>query len=503
MRLIDPYRLGVQVDAILGWGDSITAGRVEHTASVLPAPGTAFEYDLNTGTILPFGSGAPITNKSQNAKSPWAKFCIDYYALTGRAACIINCGSSSSTVAPDAGGNDWQTTGNNLNAAITAANNCLALLNKTELTAIVSIVLINDVQVTTYTVAQVETYFGTTLSTLTSAFGSNVPMLFAQIGQTDTIRISARLTAIRNVLTKACFNNTNCSIAANLGAFMVGGFYESDNIHPNVTGNDHLGAMFARWFKNSAYSKWPRTIISCHFDELTTSYKSTIESWFSTYLSVYQNGIDCMYATKSKSSIDTAWDWRFFCAPDLNGGFTFVADSHIATAGNTSSLFQLGYNPTLTTVNCLNNDYLVTIKIKAVNTPSGTLAAAFGGFVSGSPNHVNFLRQLNTLGVNWSVLSQTSYTYSGENTLSAGKWMMHRDVAGTITLRKNGTVIQGPTTDTLTTPPSTKNALGCFYNSATASSPIDAQFERIVIVKSSLVTDKAQFELDLDALQNY
>lgn len=507
MRLIDPYRFG-GVDPILIIGDSIAAGLAAHAASTLPASGSAYEYDRTTTAILNFGDGVGVTGFSFNSKSPWAKFCIDYIATTGHAPCIINRAASSSTISPAISGlvgNDWQTSGTNYNAAVTAANDCLSKLGKTKLSAILVILGINDVQgqsgTGAQTIAQVGTHLGTLVSNLIADFGSDVPIVFAQIGQTSTIKIDSRLSGIRNQIKQRCVSTSNCYMGSNLGGFAVGGFYESDDIHPNVSGNDHLGAMFARWFKNSAYSKWPRAIISCHFDEISSAYKSRISTWFSTYGTIYQS-IDCMYVCKSSLSINTAWDWAFICAPDLNGGYSWVSDSHIATAGNTSSLFALGYDPSKTNMYAANNDYGFELKLKAVGTASGVTAAVIGGFVSGSPNKVSFLRQLNTLGINWSVLSQTSYTYAGENNLSAGSWMAHRDTGGTISLRKNGTVVAGPTTDTLAAPPGTVQALGCFYNSSTASSPIDAQFERVVFFKSSVVSDKSAFVTDLNTMMS-
>lgn len=495
---------GKQAHLILG--DSIAAGLTGHTASTLPTAGTAFEYDRNTNTIINFGDGAGIAGFSWNSKSPWSKFSIDNNAKTGKFPVIINRASSGSTISPSNINNDWQTTGTNYNLAIAAADDCLSKLGLTKLKSIRIILGINDVQnqdgTGAFSVAQIGGYLDTLITNLIAHFGSDVPIIFTQIGRTNTITVSSRLTGVRNLIKSRCNTNSNCYIGSNLAAFTVGGFWESDNIHPNVTGNDHAGAMHARWDDNSSYSKWPRAIISCHFEDISTTYKDKIATWFSTYATEYITAIDCWYNTKAKgaSKANAAFDWAFVMAPEADGGFTYSADSHIATAGATNSLFNLGYNPFLTSLLVANNDYGFEIKIKLVNTSSGVTAAAFGG-LQPSTTKLSILRQLNTLGINWAVLSATSFTYAGENNLSPGSWMGHRDTGGTISLRKNGTVIAGPTTDTVAVPPSVNHYLGAYNNNGTATDPINAQFERVIIFKSSVISNKSQFVTDLDTLQ--
>jgi hypothetical protein len=506
--IINPYIFG-EKDPILVIGDSIPAGLVGHTASTLPVSGTAFEYDRNTNTILEFGAGAGITGFSFNSKSPWAKFCIDYFAATGRAACIINRAASSSTISPATSvliGNDWQTTGTNYNAAVTAANDCLTKLGKTKLTAILVIVGINDVQgqsgTGSNTVAQVGTYLGTLVTNLISDFGSDVPIIFGQIGQTSSIQVDGRLSGIRNQIKQRCFSTSNCYMAANLGAFAVGGFYEADAIHPNVTGNDYLGAMFARWFKNSAYSKWPRALISMHFDELSTTDKNKFETWLigATNLTIFQNGCDAYYKGVSTLSINCAWDLMLICAPSANGGYTFSANSYIASDGTSTGVFKLGYDPIKTTVNGANNDYVFSVKLDSVQSAS-TVVGALTGALTPSTTKFSVIRQLNP-NIQWTVLSATSFTYTGQTALGAGTWTVVRNTSGQVSFLKNSSVVQGPTSDTLATPPTGEWVLGYFLNNGVATSPIAARYKRFIVWKNSAISNIAQWETDLDTLES-
>jgi hypothetical protein len=493
-------------EAFLVIGDSIAAGLTGHTASTLPASGTAYEFDRNTDTILEFGAGAGITGFSFNSKSPWAKFCIDYYANTGRKALIINRGASASTISPALSGlvgNDWQTTGTNYNAAVTAVNTCLGQAGLTQLTGIIVNLGINDVQgqsgTGSFSVAQVSTYLTTLIDNLRTDFGTNVPILFIQVGRSAGITVSARLTGVRNAIKQACVTYSNCSIAGSLGGFKVAGLYE-DDIHPNRDGNDVLGSMPARWFSNSAITnKWARSIISaCHYTDPSAGRKTKIVNFIATYESVYLS-MDMFYETKGHASSvkgEICTDWAFLCAPESDGSFTFTAGTGVITNG-TTTIFNTGYDQSLCAISVLTNDYAWEIKLDNVVTASGVTAALTG---SATASKNNIFRQLNTNGINYAVISATSYTYAGENNFSVASWMAMRTASNAISLWKNGVSVD-TRTDAAATPPTGNWALGCFRNAGTNGSFFAGTFTRMVLFKPSLVSNKAQFVTDLNTLQ--
>lgn len=500
--LINPYE---DVDGFLVDGDSIAAGLTSHSDSTQPDPGTAFEFDRNTNTVLPFGTGAGITGFSFNKKSPWAKFCKDYYETTGRRACIINRAASSSTISPATSvliGNDWQTSGTNYNTSVTAANACLTILGKTRLKGILVIAGINDAQsqsgTGSLTVAQISGYLSTFIDNLRTDFGTTVPIYFCQIGRYVGVAISSRINGIRNAIKSKGVTYSNYEIAASMTGFAAGALLV-DGIHPTATGNDHLGSMFCRPFKNATYTKWARTIIgACHFSDISTTLKNKIETWLTAWQTLYLS-MDAMFILKAGLKLDTLTDWSLISGPESDGGFTFNANADIRT-GTTSTVFRLGYNQNVSAINVLTNDYGVEIKATVVTTASGTLAG-FVGVITTGPTRATMIRQLNPSGVNYGVLSGTSFTDAGEVNLVAGSWIFERTSSTNINLRQDGTVVDNQT-DSSVGAAIGDQAIGAVAVNGVLSNPIDAQFVRYLLFKPSLVSNYTTFEADLDTLQS-
>lgn len=492
--------------AFLIVADSIGAGLTGHTASALPASGTAYEYDRNTNTIINFGDGAGVNGFSFNTKSPWAKFCIDYNAATGKKPVIINRGASSSTISPALSGligNDWQTTGTNYNLAVTAANDCLTKLGLTKLKGILVILGINDVQgqsgTDSFTVAQISAYFDTLISNLISQFGSDVPILVTAIGITNTIRVDSRLSGVRNFIKQKTISVSNVYMSCTLQPFFVNGYYESDNIHPNVTGNDHAGAMFARWFKNDTYTKSARSIISCHFEDLPTSDKAKVQTFMSSFESTYQSA-NLLYLTKPLGTLraNATLDWAFLNGPDTDGGFSFTSGVGVSTNGS-STLFNLGHNQLNSAIDVTTSDYFMEVKLGTV-TSTGVTACAIGIQTTG-PTRAMFVRALNTGGVNWAAISTTSNTYATDtNIVSNASYAVNR-ASGNESLLKNGSVVQGPTANVAATIQNFNYYLGALNSAGTAAQFLNAVYERVMIIKQSAIANKSAFITALNALQ--
>lgn len=502
--LINQYTLGDTTSdgkqAFLIVGDSIFAGLNAHVASDLPSPGTAYEFDRNTDTIIPFGDGAGIAGFSFNSKSPWAKFCIDYHNDTGYKPVIINRAASSSTASTASDNNDWQTTGNNFDAAINSAQECLTQLGITKLKGIFINLGINDVQglsgTGSFTAAQVSAFIGTIISNLIANFGSDVPILYMQIGQTASIQISSRLSATRNNIRTHCINNSNVNIAASLSAFVVAGLYE-DGIHPNKDGNDALGSMFARWFRNSSYTKWARSIISCHFDDILTANKVKINDWMLVWQTQYM-AMDWFFNFKTTLRNNAAFDWAFLCGPEIDGGFAFTANDSIRTSSN--SLFNIGYDQLLSIVNMSQNDNGYELKIKTNHTGQGIDGIAFG--VSNAATTLNtYLRQTTTPQIGWASNQGTTVeTYNGHLSLIPASWYMRRSGASAQALFVDGSSVDTGTSTTQVLQ-SYRVHLGARNLNGSPSSNIDLSLERFIGIKQSVVSDVSSFIAALNVLQ--
>jgi lysophospholipase L1-like esterase len=494
-----------QKDAILVIGDSIAAGLSTHADSTLPQTGKALEYDRNTSTIINFGDGAGITGFSYNAKSPWAKFCIDYFNLTGRIPVVINRAAASSTISPATTtliGNDWQTSGTNYTASVAAANDCLAKLNKTKLTFIMINLGINDVQgqsgTGSLTVAQVSTYYDTLISNLQADFGTDVPILTCIPGSTASIIINSRLTGIRNVIKQKAVSTTNVFIAASLTSFLVNSLYESDQIHPTATGNDYMGSMFSKWYANGQYSKWARTLICCQFDDPPLAFKTKIQDFITGFETEYL-GMDLFYNFKTSLKLNANFDWALLNGPESDGGYTFTANSDIRTNGS-STTFQCGYNQNATRINAVQNDYAFEVYMSQVNTGSGVTAGPFGTISTG-PTRTSVLRQLNTLGINWANNSLTSFTYAGENSFGVGSYFNVRTSSTANNLYKNGTSVDSRT-DTSGSFSAGNWAVGVSLLNAAPTSYIDAKFTRAIIMKATAIANMSSFVTALNTLQS-
>lgn len=504
MNLINPFIFG-EKDAILVIGDSIAAGLATHADSTLPAAGTAYEYDRNTNQIIPFGDGAGITGFSFNKKSPWAKFCVDYFALTARIPVVINRAAASSTISPATTtliGNDWQTSGTNYASAVTAANDCLTKMNRTKLSFIMINLGINDVQgqsgTGSFSVAQVGGYYAALISNLQADFGTDVPILTCIPGSTATIIINSRLTGIRNVIKQQAVNTFNVYVAASLTSFLVNNLYEADLIHPTSTGNDYMGSMFSKWYANNQYTKWARTLICCQFDDPPAALKTKIQTFITGFETEYL-GMDLFYNFKTSLKLNANFDWALLCGPESDGGYTFTANSDIRTNGS-STTFQCGYNQNATRINATQNDYAFGVYMSQVNTGSGVTAGPFGTISTG-PTRTSVLRQLNTLGINWANNSLTSFTYAGENSFGVGSYFNVRTSSTANNLYKDGTSVDSRT-DTSGSFSAGNWAVGVSLLNAAPTSYIDAKFTRAIIMKATSISNVSAFISALNALQS-
>jgi hypothetical protein len=231
-------------------GNSIAAGTSGGTvvAPYVPISGTAFEYDNASQTILEFGVGAVAPNFADNLRSPWSSFCERYYNDTLRFPVIVNRGAGSSTLSTADNNNDWQNTGTNWVAAITALQKTRVLLPGAKVKAVlIGEILINDVQglnaTSGLTVAQIKTNLYDFIDRIIAVVGPGVPIVFNTPGRWGGGTVSAKLSGCRNSLRSACIDYTNVHIGATLSPFVVSGYYY-DGIHPGPDGNAWIGKAF-------------------------------------------------------------------------------------------------------------------------------------------------------------------------------------------------------------------------------------------------------------------
>lgn len=483
-------------DAFLVIGDSIFAGGNALASSTLPTPGYAYEF--YNGALYPVGLSGSVAPAAETEKSPWPKFCSDYFADTRRIPLIINRGFSSSTISTANDNNDWQTSGNHYNDAVTAANDALTLTGISQLTAIFIDLGINDVQnlngTGSFTVAQINTFLGNIITNLNTDF-PGVPILYTQIGRSTTILVNSRLTGVRNSIKNYCISNAGVHFAGSLSAFQVGNLYE-DDIHPDQVGNDYLGGMYARWFRNSSFSKWTRSLIACHFDEPSTNEKNAIATFLTSWETEYLN-MDWFYNMKQSTRENTAFDWAFLSAPEADGGFAFTANDSIRTSS--SSLFWLGNNQLNSIVNMSQNDYAIEIKIKTNHTGAGVDGVCMG--ISNAATTSNtYLRQTTTL-IGWAPNENVIETYAVETSLVAGSWLFRRSASTTTALFLNGASVDTGANASLALQ-NLNFVVGARNVNGTPAGNIDLSVLRCIGIQNSAISNMSNFITALDTMQS-
>lgn len=306
--------------------------------------------------------------------SSWQQMAIDYKADTGKRTVLVQRGVGGSYIYT--AGTNWYTSGTLYAPAIAAADATLVLLGLTKLKAIIINLGLNDVRAGT-TDVNFETALQSLISRLTTKY-PGIPILYVQVGRTETLTFSAGLYAARKRIVAKAEAVADMHVVGS-GCAMVGaGLMNVDALHYTQAGYNHIGSMLARWFKNSAYTnKWSRSIISSHFDELSTARKGLINTFVSA---LHARGdlfeLDFLSLFKTSTNNNIFNDWTFLGVL-LNTSGTFVANSHIATNGSTGS-YLYTYVPSISN-RATQNDMITGVKIKTTVATAGSLFGSSNG----------------------------------------------------------------------------------------------------------------------------
>lgn len=426
-------------------GDSILAGGAADRSALPPFSNAAEWYQ---GALIPVGTSTSVGPLAVTARSPWPKFCADYFAATGRIAVIVNMARSSSTISTASDNNDWQTTGINYNPFITEMRACLNFIGAPKPLAIFTNLGINDVQGVAgtggQTVAQITVSYQTVLTNLFNAF-PGVPVVQCQIGQTTLIPTSARLQGVRSAIKNLTISNTLFTFGASLSAYASGGLYQ-DGIHPNKEGNDYLGAMFCRWVTHSSYTKYTRSLIACHFVNPTIAYKTALETWMVNNQPRLQR-MDFCYNFKEFSRLDCLWDYAFLSSPTIDGGFTFTLNDSIRTASST--FFDTGQLQLDGTQNGQRNDWASEVFVKTNHSGSGVTGFVHGIFDTGLINGTGLGQDNNGPNIIWSTNKAALSSNLTHTHVDPGSWILLRSTSTAHGIDFNGAVLQSGSTSSV------------------------------------------------------
>lgn len=360
--------------AFLVVGDSIANGSNNSTGpGPTPTAGTVKQW--NGSSVIDIGS-ADVYNIPAGGGTFMPRMGIDYNAATGKKPVFIPLGSSGAEFSPNGDNNNWSATGTLRASAETQVANCLAALGTTKLKGIIVILGINDARAST-TLSTVQSDIDSFFTWLTTTY-PGVLIQVVQIGRTESVTGNQRIYTVRERIVANAISKTDVNMCFNLGSWINSGGYGADNLHPNQTGNNDLGAALARWWSNSSYSKWARSIISSMFGDITSARKSLINDFVNTIgsdLFAFEN----LHFLKVSNANDIGSDWSFLQLLHLNTGDVNLNTNF--SCNGTDDSFETTFNPSISNLRASQND-TCTYALIADNGAAGT-RTLFGGSNAG------------------------------------------------------------------------------------------------------------------------
>lgn len=475
--------------AFLIIGDSTSAGSNNSTGNgPAPVSGTAYYYRRATTDIVEMATdivAAPLG-------SQYPQFCTSYYNGSGKKAVIIPAGVGGSNFVPRTGETaNWSTTGTCYALAVTDANNALAQLGLTKLKCIfLSSLGINDARGDA-TLNDIEAGIESLISRLQADF-PDTDILIEQIGRSEVGSLTSKIGSVRKFLKAQALAKDQVFLMGGIMSMTGAGGYGADNLHPNQTGNNWRGEMYARWMLNSTHSKWARSIIASHFDDLSTARKNLIATFIDSNLTAYLEH-DMLFNFKTTTVNNTYSDWCFL-AGGFNTNSVFTANDSIATNGS-STYFRDGYVRDYLGLKSEQNDTFGAVKIKTNSTAAGTLATAYGG--SNGTSAV-LVQQTAASLLGYRVNDNTATTSNSETAFSNNsEYLFGRSGTGKF-LYKDGVQV-GTATQASVSVNTTQSYVGAFNSNGTANTFLNGTFEYIRAGKFTTV-NHATFKAAMDTL---
>lgn len=348
-------------------GDSNADGRGDTIPVV--APNTLYNWNVTSFVEITTQSVAIDDNTKG---SIWQQFATDYKAATGRKVLLVTGGSGGSEFYPNVDTNNWYTSGVLYAAWKTRMTNAL---NGRKATGIFIVLGVNDVRAS-HSIANITTGVNSLVSRLQTDF-PGVPVLFVQVGRTETEINSQLLYQTRQLLKETCEANADFHMCGNAATFAVmSGGYNVDNLHYSQATNNSLGSMLARWFQNSAYSKWARSIISSYSIEISSARKTLINNFIASMGADFHD-LNTFNLWKNESLFDVNSDWTFLGLTGA-GGATVNVNSNVSTNGTTERIVIAYFNNYFVKGGAASNNYRFGVKLNTVGTAAGTAAIMFG-----------------------------------------------------------------------------------------------------------------------------
>lgn len=455
-------------------GDSNCDGRGT-TLGPTTSAGTTYLWNSTDLTEI---TTADISNGGAGNGTMWKQFALNYNARTGFKPVFVQEGSGGSNFYPDGDLNNWYSSGGNLyEPAKNEAKACLAYLGLTRLKGIIINLGINDLRAGT-TLSNVQLGINSLVARLKADF-PGVPIMFFQMGRSETVAFDASSYAIRGYLIDAAKNNINVWLlnGPNTGVGLTGS-YNGDLLHYSQQLNNQLGAMVDRFFANKdTYSKWATSIISSMFDDLSSTRKTAIQTFIDAEIA---NGnywkMEYFGYFKTTVQENCFIDWSFNGYLFNNTSITFSANSYLSSNG-TSNHYAYTFMSGVSNRNASQTDFINGVFVLDNLTASGTSATLFGG---GNATSLLSVGQNTTPAQTWRANDATISTYTTEGSFVDGNFYGTGRNSGTKYLYKNSTQVTSASVASTGTNNTVLPLLGAFNNNGSISSRISAQYQYFV-----------------------
>lgn len=383
--LIHPYYYsgggGEESDWLIVWvmGDSHATKRPSGAYGPTPTSGTVYQWDTSEQELYEISNTDILGGDADNG-SVFPQLGIELNLSTGKKIVFVTSGTGGSNYSPRTGDTgDWTDADTLWSTAKDNFDDCVSFMSVTypdaNIEQVAYVILgVNDVRGAT-ALATIQTDIDNFYDRITTAYPS-LQIGLVLPGRTEVTTSDNRLSNIRNYLIQAARDYSNVYVACTEAHLWSAGYYLVDNLHLSQDGNDEaLAPMMARWYNNSAYSKWARALISSHLDELSSARKTLISNLITA---LGDDFFELEYAYNFKTTLQSN------CYLDLallgtgfqtNGGFT--ANSFV-TANGTNGYWRTGHIASINNVRASVNDFFDGVKIKTNRTAQGVLAIAFG-----------------------------------------------------------------------------------------------------------------------------
>lgn len=389
-------------------GDSNADGR----GATIPTVGSGILY-LWDGSAFDEITTQSVSNDDNTKGSIWQQFATDYNTNTTYKVDLVNGASGGSEFYPNGDNNNWYTSGTLYAAWKTKMDNALAFRGLSRPKAIFVNLGINDLR-SANTFSDIQTGMNSLFSRLTSDY-PNVPILCIQLGRDEVGGFNSQdAYDMRLHLINTCESNTNIHIVSSAATFVdVSGGYIADNLHYSQATNDIIGSQFARWFNNSSISnKWARSVVSAHFDELSSNRKTLIADFVTN---LYNDGnyfkLEQLSLFKTTTQNNTLFDFTFKGYSVKVSTPSFTANDNLATNG-TSTAFTISYiNSIYTGGGAGQNDFIIGVKLKTRTTASGS-SAVFFGRGDGSSNYIRVAQGATSVNYHANVAAASQKNYA-------------------------------------------------------------------------------------------